>query len=80
MSSGYHNLKLDKKSSYLTMFVWQCGKYRYNALLFWATPAGDMFERKIDKIFKDLPNIFGIMGNILVVGYEADGKDHGETL
>ena len=39
-----------------------------------------MFQRKIDKIFKDLPNVSGIMDDILVVGYEVDGKDHDETL
>ena len=31
---------------------------------------------KNDKIFKDLPNVFGIVDNILVVGYDSDGKDH----
>ena len=29
-SSGYHNLKLDEKSSYLTTFACQFGRYRYN--------------------------------------------------
>ena len=39
-----------------------------------------MFQRKIDKIFKDMPNVFGIVGDTLVAGYEADGKDHDETV
>ena len=39
-----------------------------------------MFQRKIDKIVKELPNVFGIADDILVVGYEADGKDHDELL
>ena len=30
-----------------------------------------MFQRKIDKIFIDLPNVFGITYDILVVGYDA---------
>ena len=47
---------------------------------FRAGPAGDMFQRKIDKIFKDLPNVFGFADNILVVGYDRDGKDHDDTL
>ena len=29
MSSGYHNLKLDEKSSYLTIFTIQFGRHRY---------------------------------------------------
>ena len=39
-----------------------------------------MFQRKIDKIFKDLQNIFGIADDILAVGYEADCKDYAETV
>ena len=55
VSSGYHNLKLDVKSSYMTTFVSKCGRYRYKRLLFGASPAGDMFQRKTDEIFKDFP-------------------------
>ena len=32
------------------------------------------------EIFKDLPNVFGIANDILVAGYEADGKDHDKTV
>ena len=50
MSSGYHNLKCDEKSSYLTMFACQLGWYRYKWLSFGAATVGDMFQRKINKI------------------------------
>ena len=33
------------------------------------------FQRKIDKMFKELPNVFSIADDILVAGYEAYGKD-----
>ena len=39
-----------------------------------------MFQHKIDEIFKDLPNVLGIADDILVVGYDSDGKDYDETL
>ena len=39
-----------------------------------------MFQRKIDEIFKELSNMFGIADDIIVVGYDTDGKDHDETL
>ena len=39
-----------------------------------------MFHRKIDEIFNDLPNVFRIADDILVAGYEADGKDHDKTI
>ena len=38
------------------------------------------FQQKIDEIFSDLPNVFGIADDILVVGYDSDGKDHDKTL
>ena len=39
-----------------------------------------MFQRNIDEIFKELSNVFGIADNILVVGYEDNGKDYDKTL
>ena len=75
-SSGYHNLKLDKKLLYLTTFACQFGRYRYKCLPFRAVPVGDMFQGKIHEIFNDMPNVFGIADDILVIGYGNDGKDH----
>ena len=37
-----------------------CQFGRYTRLPFGAAPGTDMFQRKIDGIFKDLPNAFGI--------------------
>ena len=68
-SSGYHNLKLDEKLSYLTTFACQFGRNRYKRLLFEAA------QRKIDKIFNGLPSAFVIVDDILVVAYKVDGKD-----
>ena len=46
----------------------------------WNSTAGNMFQRKIDKIFNDMPNIFGIADDIFVVGYEDNGRDHDDTV
>ena len=75
-SSGYYNLKLDMQSSYLTTFAWQFGRYRYMHLPFWAAPVGDMFQHKIDEIFKDMPNVFEIADDILVIEYDKNGTNH----
>ena len=61
-------------------FACQFGRYRYKQLPFGAAPAGDMFQRKIDEIFKDMPNMIGIADDILVAVYEANCKDHDETV
>ena len=79
-SSGYHNLKLDERSSYLNTFTCQFGRYRHKRLPFRAAPAGDMFQHNISEILKNLPNVFGIPDDILVVGYNTDGKGHDEML
>ena len=80
VSSGYHNLKLDKQSSYLTTFACPFGRYRYKRLPFGAVLAGDMFQHKIDEIFNDMQNVFGIADDILVIGYNKDGADHDEAV
>ena len=79
-SSRYHNLKLDDISSYLTTFSCQFGRYRYKHLLFGAAPAGNMFQQKIDEIFNNMPNVFGTADDIMVVGYDDDGRDHDKTV
>ena len=56
------------------------GRYRYKRLPFGAAPAGDLFQRKTDEIYKDLPKVIGIADDILVVGYDADGKDDDDRL
>ena len=75
-SSGYHNLRLDTQSSYLTTFTCPFGRYRYKCLPFGAAPVGNMFQNKIDEIFNDMPNVFGIADDILVIGYDKDRADH----
>ena len=80
VSSDYHNLKLDKQSSYLTTFACLFGRYRYKQLPFGAVLAGDMFQCKIDKIFNDMLIVFGIADDISVIGYDKDGTDHDEAV
>ena len=79
-SLGYDNLNLDKQLSYLTTFVCPFGRYRYKHLPFGAVLAGDMFQCKNNKIFNDMPNVFGFADDILVIGYDKDGTDHDEAV
>ena len=37
---------------------------------------GDMFQHKIDEIFNDIPNVFGIVDDTLAIGYDNGGTDH----
>ena len=74
--SGYHNLKLDKKSPSLTIFLCKVCKCKYARLPFRTILVGDM---NTGGIFKELPNAFGIADDIVIVGYDDDGTDHDST-
>ena len=62
------------------MFAYPFGRYQYKCLPFGTAPVGDMFQCKIDKIFNDMPNAFGIADDILVIGYDEHGADHNVTV
>ena len=49
-------------------------------LPFNVTLAEYMSQRKIGEIFRDLPNLFSIANDILIVGYDVNGADHDRTL
>ena len=77
---GYHNLKLDEQSSYLTTFSCLFDESRYIQLSFGVAPAGDMFLKKIGGLFHGISNVFGIADYILTAGFNELGKDHNSTL
>ena len=76
----YHNYQNNEKSSYLTTSACQFSRYIITRLPFRVAPASDIFQRKIDIIFRVLPNVFGIVDDILIVGYDDDNKCHDRTL
>ena len=39
-----------------------------------------MFSKKIDELFSDISTVFGISDDILIAGFDEQGKDHDETL
>ena len=49
-------------------------------LPFGAASAGDILQRKIEEIFKGLPNVFGFAGDISVVGYDSDVENHDDIV
>ena len=42
--------------------------------------AQDIFQRKVDETFGDLPCVTGIADDIVVYGYNSDFSDHDENL
>ena len=43
-------------------------------------PAGNMSQKKTNKLFNDIPNVFGIADDILIIGFDADSRDHDARL
>ena len=40
----------------------------------------NILQRKIHNFLNDIPNVFGIADDILIACFNADGRDHGESL
>ena len=74
MSSVYHNIKLHKNHLTSQQFNFSLAgtdSPDYHLELY----QQDMFQGKIDEIFKGLPQVFGIADDILIVGFDADDRD-----
>ena len=39
-----------------------------------------MFQKKIEEFFRDITNVFGIADDILILGFDAGGRDHDARL
>ena len=74
--SGYWNIKLDHESSLYTTFNSPHGRYRFLRLPFGLICAQDIFQKKVDETFGDLPGVIGIADDIIVYGYKEDHSDH----
>ena len=74
-SSGYWQLKLDDKSSYLTTFNTPFGRYCFRRLPFGLISAQDEFQRKMDEVFEGLPDVTPLVDDILISGRTCQEHD-----
>ena len=72
---GYWHVELDEESSYLCTFNTPFGRYRFKRLPFGVKVSQDIFQRKLDEVYKDIPNVTGIADDILVVGESQEEHD-----
>ena len=63
---GYWNVQLSKESSYLTTFNTPFGRYRFLRLPFGLKSAQDVFQKRIDETFQDIPGIEIVADDILI--------------
>ena len=67
-TKGYYHIELDYESSLLCTFITPYGRFRPTRLPFGVKVSQDVFQRKLDEILKDVPNVTGIADDILVYG------------
>ena len=74
-TKGYWSIKLTEDSSYLTTSNSRFGRYRYLRIPMGIRSSQDLFSRKIDEFFEDLPGVTSIIDDILVFGQTREEHD-----
>ena len=74
LSAGYHNLKLDRKSLYLSPFSCPFDWYRYIGLPFRVALEGDMFLKKIDEYLSICQMILALLMTFELQASMSKGK------
>ena len=81
---GFHQVKLDESSSYLTTFWMPFGRYRYLRMPFGISSAPEEYQRRMHDVVQGLPGVEVIADDILVYGKgrikEEYVKDHDNNL
>lgn len=81
---GFHQVKLEEDSSYLTTFWTPFGRYRYLRLPFGISSAPEEFQRRQHEIVTDLEGVDAIADDILIYGcgdtWEEAVEDHNRAL
>ena len=73
--SGFHQIKLDEASSFLTTFNTPIGRYRWLRLPFGLNCAPEIFQRIMDQMIEGIEGAFAIVDDILIVGRNREHHD-----
>lgn len=73
---GFHQVKLDKSSSYLTTFWTPFGRYRYLRMPFGISSAPEEYQRRMHNILQGLHGVEVIADDILVYGCGATEAEY----
>ncbi len=78
LNSGYHQVELDPKSRYITVFSTNAGLFRYKRLNFGLCSAAEKFQNMIQSALAGLNGVINISDDILVFG--KTDAEHQENL
>ena len=71
-TKGYWYVELYHESSMLCTFNTPFGPYRFKRLPFGAIVSQDIFQRKLDDIYKNIPIVNVIANDIIVLGSQKE--------
>lgn len=75
LNNGYHQLELDEGSRHITAFITHTGIYQYKRLVQGASPAFQIYQYEINKLFLPEPLIENICDDILIAGKTKEEHD-----
>ena len=67
-NKGYWMVELDPESRKYTMMALDIGRYQWTRLPMGSIIAQDVFQRKLDAIFLDIPGVTGIADDMVIYG------------
>ena len=67
-NKGYWHVEHDEGSSLLCTINTLFGRYRFKGLPFGVSVSHDIFQRKLDEVYKDIPNVTVIADDIIIAG------------
>ena len=77
-NKGYWMVELDPESRKYTMMALDIGRFQWTRLPMGSIVAQDVFQRKLDAIFLDIPGFTGIADDMVIYG--RTDQDHNEHL
>ena len=72
---GYWQVQLDEGSSLLCTFNTPFGRYRFRRMPFGIKSASEVFQRKNEAIFGDIPRVHNISDDIIIAAENEDEHD-----
>ena len=72
---GYWHVKLDKASSLLCTFNTPFGRYRFKRLPFGVIVSQDIFQRKLDEVYRNISDVTGIADDLIICGSTEEEHD-----
>ena len=79
LNMGYYHICLSKQSSNLCTIILPWGKYRYKRLTMGVSNSPDIFQEKMNKMFRGFEFIRAYIDDLLIIA-KSDWSDHLEKL